>query len=113
MPKIERHLDRIASETDRRPCDPQLLEHLVRFLGKKWEQMHSKSLEYLAKIADMKGYSLGQPVLAEETLKVLSGLLRQPLSEKDSQRCLDVLDTYAMAGWPGALELLSAMEKRD
>ena len=113
LPKIERHLDRIASETDRRPCDPQLLEHLARFLGKKWEQMPSKSIEYLEKIAGIDGYSSGQPVLAEETLKVLAGLLHQPLPEKESQRCLDVLDTYAMAGWPDALELLSAMEKRD
>ena len=113
LPKIERHLDRIASETERKPCDPRLLEHLVRFLGKKWEQVPSKSLEYLEKIAGMEGYSPGQPVLAEETLKILSGLLHQPLPEKESQRCLDVLDTYAMAGWPRALELLSAMEKRD
>ena len=112
LPKIERHLDRIASETESKLCDPMLLEHLARFLGKKWEQM-PKSLEYLEKIAGMEGYSLGQPVLAKETLKVLSGLLHQPLPEKESQRCLDVLDAYAMAGWPGALELLSAMEKRD
>lgn len=112
-PKIERHLDRIAAETERKPCDPRLLEHLARFLGKKWEQMPGKSLECLEKIAGMGGYSAGQPVLAEETLKVLSGLLHRPLPEKESQRCLDVLDRYAMAGWPGALGLLSAMEKRD
>ena len=113
LPKIERHLDRIASETERRPCDPRLLEELAKFLAKKWEQMPSKSLEYLEKIAGMEGYAAGQPVLAEETLKVLSGLLHQPLPEKEEQRCLDVLDTYAMAGWPDALGLLSAMEKRD
>lgn len=59
------------------------------------------------------GYAAGQPVLAEETLKVLSGLLHQPLPEKEAQRCLEILDTYAMAGWPDALGLLSAMEKRD
>ena len=61
----------------------------------------------------MEGYVPVQPVLAEETLKVLSGLLHQSLPEKEAQRCLDVLDTYAMAGWPDALGLLSAMEKRD
>lgn len=113
LPQIERHLDRIASETGRSPCDPRLLEELAKFLAKKWEQMPGKSLEYLEKIAGMGGYAAGQPVLAEETLKVLSGLLRQPLPEKEAQRCLDVLDTYAMAGWPDALGLLSAMEKRD
>ena len=111
LPKIDRHLDRIVAEIECEPCDPRLLEHLARFLGKKWEQI-PKSLEYLEKIASMKWYSLGQPVLAEETLKVLAGL-HQPLPEKESQKCLDVLDAYAMAGWPGALELLSAMEKRD
>ena len=113
LPKIERHLDRIASETGRSPCDPRLLEELAKFLAKKWEQMPGKSPEYLEKIAGMGWYAAGQPVLAEETLKVLSGLLHQPLPEKQAQRCLDVLDTYAMAGWPDALGLLSAMEKRD
>ncbi len=113
LPKIERHLDRIASETERSPCDPRLLEELAKFLAKKWERMPGKSLEYLEKIAGMEGYAPVQPVLAEETLKVLSGLLHQPLPERQAQRCLDVLDTYAMAGWPDALGLLSAMEKRD
>ena len=113
LPKIERHLDRIASEIGRSPCDPRLLEELAKFLAKKWEQMPGKSLEYLEKIAGMGEYAQVQPVLAEETLKVLSGLLHQPLPEKEAQRCLDVLDTYAMAGWPDALGLLSAMEKRD
>ena len=111
--KIERHLDRIASETEHSPCDPRLLEELAKFLAKKWERMPGKSLEYLEKIAGMGRYAAGQPVLAEETLKVLSGLLHQPLPEKEAQRCLDVLDTYAMAGWPDAFGLLSAMEKRD
>lgn len=90
------------------------MEHLARFLGKKWERMPpGKSIEYLEKIASVEWYSPGQPVLAKETLNVLSGLLHMQLTEKEFQRCLDVLDTYAMAGWPDALKLLSAMEKRD
>ena len=32
--KIEKHLERISSEVDRRPWDPRLIEHLIRFLEK-------------------------------------------------------------------------------
>ena len=111
--KIERHLDRIAAEARREPYDPRLLEELVRFLEKFWTKMPGKSIECLEKITRLKEYAAGQPVLAEESLKILSGLLYRPLSGEETRRCLDILDVYAMAGWPDALGLLSAMERRD
>ena len=111
--KIAPHLDRIASETEREPCDPRLLEHLVGFLAKKWERMPRKSLEFLEKITRLSGYAPIQPVFAEGSVKILAGLLQQPLPEEEARKCLDVLDTYAGAGWPKALDLLAAMEKRD
>ena len=111
--KIAPHLDRIASEAEREPCDPRLLEHLVRFLEKFWEQMPCKSLECLEKITRLSGYAPIQPVFAKGSVRILAGLMQQPLPEEEARKCLDVLDTYAGAGWAEALDLLAVMEKHD
>ena len=113
LDKIAPHLDRIASEVGREPCDPRILEHLVRFLAKFWEKMPRKSLECLEKLTRLSGYASTQPVFAEGSIRILAGLLQQPLPEEEARKCLDILDTYAGAGWPAALGLLAAMEKRD
>ncbi len=111
--KIAPHLDRIASETGRERWDPRLFEELVRFLEQFWQEMPAKSIEYLEKIAGVREYVAGQPALADGSVNVLSGLLNSPRADGETQRCLDILDTYVMAGWPNALELVTAMEKRD
>ena len=114
--KIERHLDRIASEVNRPSWDPRLIEVLVRFLEKFWDVLPEKTIDYLEKIIDeeIESYSAYQPVLAEESVKILTGLFQyQSLSEANRKRCLNILDKYAMAGWEDALQLLSAMERPD
>ena len=111
--KIQRHLDKIASEVDRQSRDERLIEELVRFLEKFWDVLPEKTIDYLEKITDEK-YSAYQAVLAEESVKILTGLFQHPLlSEENRKRCLDILDKYAMAGWKEALQLLSAMERPD
>lgn len=114
--KIIKHLDRISSEVERRPWDPRLIEELVRFLDKFWNIIPEKTVDYLEKITDEKieGYSAYQPVFADESVKILTGLFQYPLLSKDDRkRCLNILDKYAMAGWDRALELLSSMERPD
>ena len=114
--KIKRHLDRIASEMDRPSWDARLIEVLVRFLEKFWDVLPEKTIDYLEKITDerIENYSVYQPVLAEESVRILAGLFQYPaLSEENKKRCLNILDKYAMAGWPEALQLLSAMERPD
>ena len=113
LDKTASHLDRIASETGREEWDPRIFEELVRFLEKFWQEMPAKSIEYLEKIAGVKKYVASQPALAEGSVGILSGLLNSPRADGETQRCLDILDTYVMAGWPQALELVTAMEKRD
>ena len=114
--KIKGHLDRIVSEVDRQSWDPRLIEVLVRFLEKFWDVLPENTVNYLEKITDeeTEQYSTYQPVLAEESVKILTGLFQHPsLSERNRKRCLDILDKYAMVGWNEALQLLSAMERPD
>lgn len=45
---------------------------------------------------------------------ILNGLFREgDLNEGNKQQCLDILDKFAMVGWPKALDLLNAMERPD
>ena len=114
--KIEKHLERISSEVDRRPWDPRLIEHLIRFLEKFWHILPDKTIDYLEKIIGEKieEYSAYQPVFAGESVTILTGLFQHhSLSQENRKRCLNILDKYVMAGWPEALELLSAMERPD
>lgn len=114
--KIEKHLDRIASEVDKQPMDPRLIEHLVDFLKEFWDMLPEKTINYLEKIINerVRIYSVSQPVLASASVKILTGIFQHPsLSKDDQKRCLDILDKYAAVGWPDALQLLSAMERPD
>ena len=114
--KISKHLDRIVSEVDRESWDPRLIEELIRFLEKFWNLLPEKTIDYLKKLINdrIKDYTAFQPVIARESVKILNGLFQHPsLSKKNRKRCLNILDTYAMAGWNEALELLSAMERPD
>lgn len=114
--KIAKHLDRIASEADKQPLDPRLIESLVDFLKKFWYVLPEKTIDYLEKIVNEKivEYSTYQPILAKTSVKILAGIFQHPsLSKENQQRCLDILDKYAVVGWPEALQLLSAMERPD
>ena len=114
--KINKHLDRIALEVDREPWDPRLLEELVRFLTNFWYLLPEKTIDYLEKMTNEKirEYAAHQPVFAENSVKILTGLFQHTLLSKENrERCLNILDTYAMAGWSAALQLLGAMERPD
>ncbi len=61
-----------------------------------------------------KKYLEFQSWVASGTITILNGLFREGnLSIENKQHCLDVLDKFAMAGWPEALNLLSVMERPD
>ena len=114
--KIGNHLDRISAEVYKRPLEPRLLENLVGFLEEFWHLLPEKTIDYLEEIIDkeIEGYSTHQPVLAKKSVKILTGLFQHRfLSLDNRERCLNILDKYAMAGWHEALKLLSAMERPD
>lgn len=112
--KIKPHLDKIAMEVERTPWHPRMIEELIRFLEEHWNYMPGKTLDYLEKISKVENYSPYQPVFARGTIKILNGIFQLPLLNKeDRNRCLAILDIFAMAGWPEALNLLSIMERPD
>jgi hypothetical protein len=113
--KIEPHLDKISKEIEREKWDLRIIEELIKFLGKKWKYLPEKSIEYIQRISkDNKKYLEFQSWIASGTIMILNGLFREgDLSDKHKQICLDVLDKFAMAEWPKALELLSSMERPD
>ncbi len=114
--KIDLHLEKIANEVDRRPWDPRIIEELVRFLEKHWNSLPEKTIDYLEKIVrpDILEYSAFQPVFADETVKILTGVFqRSTLTVENRNRCLAILDKFAIAGWDKALDLLNVMERPD
>ena len=114
--KIIRNLDLIILEVDKTPIHARVLETLSRFLKKFWSYFPIKTITYLEKITrkDISNYSLYQGVYADNSIHILSELLQDAnLSSDDIHRCLDILDKFAMAGWPDALKLLSEMERPD
>ena len=113
--KIGPHLDKIATEIERKTWDLRIVEALVEFLEKYWETMQEKSLEYLQRISnDEQKHLEFQPRIARGIVMILNGLFREgSLGDADRQLCLDILDKFAMAGWPEALNLLNSMERPD
>ena len=114
--KIDRHLNRIVLEIDRVPLDPRLIEELINFLKDFWYLLPKETINYLEKITNAKTeeYTARQPVFAEGSVKIIASLFQHTsLSKENKKRCLNILDTYAMVGWPVALQLLSAMERPD
>ena len=114
--KIIRNLDLIILEVDKTSMHARVLETLSRFLKKFWSYLPIKTITYLEKITckDISNYSLYQGVYADNSIRILSELLQDAdLSSTNIHRCLDILDKFAMAGWPDALKLLSEMERPD
>ena len=113
--KIGSHLDKIAKEIERDEWDLQMIEELIKFLEKNWKYIPQKSIEYLEKIAkDNKKYLEFHSWIADGAILILNGLFREGnLSIENKQVCLDILDKFAMVGWPRALDLLSSMERPD
>lgn len=113
--KIGPHLDKISKEIEREKWNLRMIEEFIKFLEKNWKHIPQKSIEYLEKIAkDNKKYLEFHSWIAEGTIMILNGLFREgDLSIENKQICLDILDKFAMVGWPKALDLLSSMERPD
>ena len=113
--KIQPHLDKISKEIEREKWDLRIIEELIKFLEKNWKYIPQKSIEYLEKIAkDNKKYLEFHSWIADGAILILNGLFREgDLSIENKQVCLDILDKFAMVGWPRALDLLSSMERPD
>ena len=113
--EIAPHLDRMASMLGGKPPDLDIAEMLTAFLEKFWRYIPEAALALLEKTAKMNdSLATFEPTIADGSLSVLAGLLRHhSLYDGEWNRCLDVLDTYAAAGWPAALDLLAKMGARD
>ena len=113
--EIAPHLDRMASMLGDRPPDLDIAEMLTAFLEKFWRYIPEAALALLEKTAKMNdSLATFEPTIADCSLNVLAGLLRHhSLYDGEWNRCLDVLDAYAAAGWPAALDLLAKMGERS
>ena len=113
--EIAPHLDRMASMLGDKPPDLDIAEMLTAFLEKFWRYIPEAALALLEKTAKMNdSLATFEPTIADYSLNVLAGLLRHhSLYDGEWNRCLDVLDEYAAAGWPAALDLLAKMGGRS
>ena len=113
--KIKSHLDKIAMEIERKDWNIRIIEHLIKFLEENWIYIPKKSIEYLQRISNQKEkYLTFNSWIADGVIIILNGLFHDVrLSNKNKQSCLDILDKFAMSGWPKAFELLASMERPD
>ena len=113
--EIAPHLDRVSSLLEEKPLDLGIAEVLTSFLEKFWKDVPETALACLEKTVKIHGDSAAsEPTTADDSLSVLAGLLQyHSLYDSEWNRCIDVLDTYAAAGWPVAVDLLARMGARD
>jgi len=113
--EIAPHLDRVSSLLEEKPLDLGIAEAFTSFLVKFWKEVPETALACLEKTSRIHGVpAVSEPTIADDSLNVLAGLLRHhSLYDGEWNRCLDVLDAYAAAGWPAALDLLAKMGARD
>lgn len=112
--KIEPHLGLLASLFGGPNLDLQTAEHTVQFLEDHWGAVPDAALSCLEAIARGGPGLAHQPILAQYTTSIVSGMIERYMPGDDEwKRCLDMLDVYAAAGWPGVLSLLAAMERPD
>lgn len=111
---IALHLGRVLPMLEERPFDPGIAEALAWFLEKFWKDVPETALSFLEKTVRIYGVSAApESTIADSALTVLAGLLQyHSLYDGEWNRCVDVLDTYAAAGWPIALDLLASMGER-
>lgn len=89
-------------------------DYLIGFLEQFWNYIPEQTLGYLEKISQVENYSPYQPIFARGTITILNGIFQlSTLTKEDRNRSLEILDVFAMAGWPEALNLLSVMERPD
>ena len=113
--KIAPHLARITVMLEGPAFDLSAAEILADFFGKFWKEAPAAALAYLERAVKEHGPAVASdPPVAESSLNALAGLLQHhSLYDSEWNRCIDVLDAFAAAGWPAALELLSEMGSRD
>ena len=112
LEKIQVHLDKMSRGVRGDDGDHRILETLTDFLRKYWHLMPRRALGHLEQVAALPE-SPYQPYVMMDAVETLNGLFRELPGEDDRRRCLSVLDRFAMAGWPPALDLLRKMERPD
>ena len=113
--KIAPHLGRMSSTLEGAAPDPVVAGALAGFLERFWREAPETALALLEKTAGVHGVpAASEPAVAGRLLNVLAGLLQHhSLYDGEWNRCIDVLDKYAAAGWPAALDLLAKMGEVD
>ena len=113
--KIAPHLARITDLLAGAAFDLSIAEILAGFFERFWKEAPDAALAYLEGAVKEHGDAVASdPPAAESSLNALAGLLQHhSLYDSEWNRCVDVLDAFAAAGWPPALELLSEMGRRD
>ena len=113
--KIAPHLARATDLLAGAAFDLSIAEILAGFFERFWKEAPDAALAYLEGAVKEHGDAVASdPPAAESSLNALAGLLQHhSLYDSEWNRCIDVLDAFAAAGWPPALELLSEMGQRD
>lgn len=112
--KIEPLLEKIANEVVREKWEPKMIETLVGFLKKFWKIIPKQTIGYLERIFKAKEFSVFQPIFVRESISILTGIFQDKLLSMDDRRkCLDILDSFAEAGWDEAVRLLNMIERQD
>ena len=112
LEKIQSHLVKMSREADVGRHGLQILETLTAFLKKHWHLMPGRALGHLERAAALPESPYQAPIMMD-AVETLNELFRELPDEDDRRRCLSVLDRFAMAGWPPALDLLRKMERPD
>ena len=112
--RVAPHIGLLASLFDGGQFDLQTAEHAMQFLETRWSAAPGTALSCLEAVARNGADPARQPVLAPCTASIISGMIELYMpGDGEWERCLDVLDVYAAAGWPEILELLASMERPD
>lgn len=102
--RIASHIDKMAGKVGRGDRNHKMLETLTSFLKRHCHLMPGRALAYLERIAALPE-SPHQPIISENIVKAL-GALRTLVDEDGERRRITVLERFASAGHPGALDAL-------
>ena len=105
-------MDKMAREADGGEHGDHIQEVITGLLRKHWHMFPERALGHLERIAARPESPYMYRIMSD-AVEALNGLFRTLPDEDDRRRCLSVLDRFAMAGLPPALDLLRKMERPD
>lgn len=101
--KVQPALNKTGMEIVLRPFQPKVVEHLISFLKLFWVYMPDKLLQYLERIAEEKQYSIYNVAIKDGSMNILQGMIQmKTITKHRREKCLNILDAFAMAGWDEA-----------